>query len=97
MLDKIFNKRFNKGTALEVITEAMLDCTTMGDAAFINGLCTMARELELITQNELADFTKKAYQKAQAAEKAKAEERKALAAQRKAERAEKAKIEKLNF
>ena len=91
----LFKRLFNRGMAIEVICEKMvMECDTIADATFINGLCTMARELGLISQNEYADYTTDAYRKAQAAQKLAEEKRKAIAAERKAERAAKAKAEK---
>ena len=91
----LFKRKFNKGTALEVITEGMLfQCDSMHGASYVDGLCTMARELGLLTQHEYAELKTEAYRKGQAAEKEKAEQRAAIAAQRKAERAAKAKAAK---
>lgn len=59
----LFKRRFNRQIALEVITEGILLSTCANDAAYVKGLCAMARELGLINKKEFADLTAEAERK----------------------------------
>jgi hypothetical protein len=89
------DKKIQKRAAKEKITEALLDCTTSGDHAYICGLADMALETGVITLNERAEYKELAAKKWEAAKKAKKEREIELAAERKRKAAEyKAKSEK---
>ena len=91
----MFFKMSNSAKAKALINAAIRnEAYSMSGASYVNGMATLAKELGLITHNELADFKTAAYTKAQAAEKAKREQYKLEAEQRKAERAVKAKAAK---
>ena len=67
----LFKRKFNKGIALEVITEGILfECSSMSGAEYVTGLCVMARELGLLSQKEYTELTEQAVRKAKAAEQA---------------------------
>lgn len=91
----LFKKALNRRAALEKITEALTDCETSGDYAYVTGLLDMAWELGVITQNERADYNTIGCKRMEAAKKAKREKEIKLAEERKA-KAKKAKEDASN-
>ena len=85
---------YSKKAKLIIERNIVTEAYSMSGASYINGMCTICRDLGIITQNELAAYTSEAYKRAQECERKKREEYKAQAEQRKAERAEKAKAER---
>ena len=91
----LFKKALNRRAALEKITEALTDCETSGDCAYVIGLLDMAYELGVIATNERANYHDTAHKQVEAAKKAKREKEIKLAEERKA-KAKKAKEDARN-